>query len=289
MSSDLPGLDPAQRAAVHAWFGPVRLVADRSWGLTSTRVLHLRTDQGDVALKAAGPDDHHLGRELDAHRDVVSRLTADGVVPRLLHADRERRVLATAWVPGVLVEGHRAEREPGTYRQAGVLLRALHAVGSRVDGDWEAAADARALAWLDGAHRIDATSERLLRARLAAHAHPPVRVVPTHGDFQPRNWVLDDAGRVRMIDLGRFAWRPPATDLARLDVQQLAGREDLAAAFVDGYGTDPRRGGTWQRTRVREAIGTAVWAYRVRDEAFEAQGHRMIDAVLAEDVPGGLA
>ncbi|WP_407317827.1 phosphotransferase [Isoptericola halotolerans] len=220
--------------------------------------------------------------------DVVADRPRGSTGPRLLHADRERRVLVTAWVPGVLVvEGHRAEQDSGTYRQAGALLRAVHAVGSRIDGDWEAAADARALAHLDGVHRIDATSERLLRARIAAHVHPPVRVVPTHGDFQPRSWVVDDAGRVRVVDRGRFAWRPPATDLAPLDAQQLAGRDDLAAAFVDGYGTDLRQGGAWQRARVREAIGTVVRAHRVGDEALEAQGHRMVDAVLAGEVLGG--
>jgi len=35
------------------------------------------------------------------------------------------------------------------------------------------------------------------------------------------------------------------------------------------------------RQRVREAIGTATWAYAVGDDAFEAQGLRMIDEALA--------
>jgi hypothetical protein len=36
------------------------------------------------------------------------------------------------------------------------------------------------------------------------------------------------------------------------------------------------------RTRVRAAIGTAAWAYRVGDEVFEAQGHRMIAEALPD-------
>jgi hypothetical protein len=286
---DLPGLDAAQRAVVRGWFARVHLVADASGDLRSTRVLHVRTEVGDVALRASDPRDHRLGRELDAHHDVGPWLVAGGVMPRLLHADRERRVLATAWVPGSLVEGHRAEQDPDTYRQAGVLLRALHAVGSRVDGDWEAAADARALRHLDAPHRIDATSERLLRSRIGAHAHPPVRVVPTHGDFRPRHWVRDGAGRVRLIGFGRFGWRPPVTDLVHLDARRLAGRDDLAGAFAAGYGADARRAGAWQRAWVREAIGTAVRARRAGEEAAEARGLRMIEAVLSDDVPGGPA
>jgi len=51
---------------------------------------------------------------------------------------------------------------------------------------------------------------------------------------------------------------------------------DLEQAFIDGYGTDPREPAAWRRTRLREAVGTACWAYQVGDPDFEAQGHRMI-------------
>ena len=37
----------------------------------------------------------------------------------------------------------------------------------------------------------------------------------------------------------------------------------------------------WHRNRVHEAIGTAAWAYRVGDEPFDAQVHRMISGVLS--------
>nr|WP_216645677.1 aminoglycoside phosphotransferase family protein [Isoptericola halotolerans] len=262
--------------------GETALVADHSWGLTDTAVLRLRAEDGThVAVKASGPADHHLDREIVAHQTLLAPLVSGGRVPRLLHADRERHLLATAWLPGDLVEGGAAENDPDTYRQAGELLASLHALGTHVDGDWEAAQDARAMQWLDAPHRIDARREERLRAVVAAHAHPPVRVVPTHGDFHPRNWVVDD-GVVRLIDFGRADWRAPCTDLARLDRQQLAGREDLAAAFVAGYGGDPRTGSAWRRTLVREAIGTAVWACRVGDTRFEAHGHRLIDAALRD-------
>jgi len=38
---------------------------------------------------------------------------------------------------------------------------------------------------------------------------------------------------------------------------------------LEGYGDDPREPAAWHRNRVREAIGTAVWAYQVGDETFE--------------------
>jgi hypothetical protein len=55
----------------------------------------------------------------------------------------------------------------------------------------------------------------------------------------------------------------------------------VIVAFLDGYGPDPRDAGAWHRDRVRAAIGTAVWAHRVGDEPFEAQGHRMIAEALS--------
>jgi Ser/Thr protein kinase RdoA (MazF antagonist) len=104
-------------------------------------------------------------------------------------------------------------------------------------------------------------------------------LVPTHGDWQPRNWLWDD-GVVRVIDLGRADLRPAASDLVRLAAQQWRGRPELEEAFLEGYGGDPREPGAWHRLRVAEAVGTAVWAHGVGDEAFEQQGHRMIADVL---------
>ena len=84
------------------------------------------------------------------------------------------------------------------------------------------------------------------------------------------------------IDFGRADLRPAMSDLTRLAAQQFRVVPGAEAAFLAGYGADPRDTDAWFRTRVREAIGTAVWAYQVGDEAFEAQGHRMVAAVLAE-------
>ena len=75
--------------------------------------------------------------------------------------------------------------------------------------------------------------------------------------------------------------RPAMTDFDRLAVQDFLRDLELEAAFIQGYGADPREAVAWQRNRVRGGIGTAAWAYRVGDEAFEAQGHRMISDALS--------
>ena len=107
----------------------------------------------------------------------------------------------------------------------------------------------------------------------------PVVLVPSHGNWHPRNWLIDN-GMVRAIDFGRFDWRPALTDFARLAVRRFATNPTLEAAFLDGYGADPRTPELWRILLIREAIGTAVWAYPSATSGLEQEGHRMIVDVL---------
>src|SRR5690606_20278602 len=145
-----------------------------------------------------------------------------------------------------------------TYLQAGRLLRAFHDGAERSDHDSERLATERAIAWLDGEHRIDRSSEREARRILGSYSPQPLSAVPTHGDWQPRNWLVH-GGEVTVIDFGRFAFRPAATDLCRLAAQQWRAAPALEGAFLEGYGTDPRDATTWPVMMLREAIGTAAW------------------------------
>ena len=118
-------------------------------------------------------------------------------------------------------------------------------------------------------------------AEIEAWPTPPATLVPTHGDWQPRNWIVDNS-LVSIIDFGRADLRQAYTDLARLAVQQFRADPALEAAFLDGYGSDPRHPDSWHRVQLREAVNTAVWAHQVGDTAFEQQGHRMIADALRE-------
>lgn len=269
-----------QRDLVESWFDAPTLVADLSWGLTDTAVLHLRCAGDEVIVKAGGPANHHLTREIAAHRRWTGPWLATGSTAPLLYADDDAHLLALEYLPGQLVQGHRAESDPHAYRQGGALLAALHQQDSRTSASYEAQADAATLRWLDGEHRITPAAAAAVRARIADHDHGPVELVPTHGDYQPRNWLVDGA-TVKVIDLGRADWRPPWSDLARMDQRQWVGRPDLEQAFLNGYGHDPRSSPSWQATLLREAVGIAVWAYQVGDHAFEAHGHHLIARCLA--------
>lgn len=106
--------------------------------------------------------------------------------------------------------------------------------------------------------------------------------VPTHGDWQPRNWLIADDGLVRVIDLGRADWRPAETDLTRLSRQDFLRDGALERAFFDGYGADPRGGPLWRMIDTAEAIGTIEWGYRF-EPSFGALGLRHLERLFPKD------
>lgn len=258
------------------------MVRDHSWGLVGTVVLEALAGERRVVIKAFEAGNGHFRRELRAHREWLEPWTSVGRAPRLLHVDERAVVVVTEFLPGGLVQGSGAEFVSDTYVQAGQLLAALHGQLGVVDDEYWIREKASALAWLDRDHRISSDVEGRVREVVNAWPTPGCVVVPTHGDWQPRNWIVDD-GVVSAIDFGRAALRPAYTDFARLAAQQFLLGPALEAAFVEGYGSDPREPEGWQCQRVREAIGTAVWAHQVGDADFEAQGHRMLAAALDDE------
>ncbi|MGW7684769.1 phosphotransferase [Kribbella sp. NPDC054772] len=276
------GLTRRQHELLDAWLPSAEVVKDHSWGLVGTLVLELIHDGQRYIAKAGDDADHHLVRELRAHRNWLRPWSTSQRAPELVHADDDAKLLLTRFLPGELVEGTPYEWAPETYRQAGALLVAFHQQSAVPDDDYEASENRRVLTNLGKPHRIAPGTAERLRSEISAWPMPPAKLVPTHGDWQPRNWLIDD-GTVRVIDFGRADLRPAYTDLARLAAQQFRADPALEAAFLDGYGGDPREPAAWYRARVREAVNTAVWAYQVGDEAFEQQGHRMIAEARGEN------
>lgn len=214
------------------------------------------------------------------HPRHTAPLTDTGHAARLLDGDPDLRVMLLEYLPGVLVEKSVAERDPRIYERAGMLLRRLHGQESRLDAEHEDKAKRRALDWLQQPHRIAPENVQWVRQILENAPTRTVRTVPTHGDWQPRNWLID-GDVVRVIDFGRFAFRAPSTDLARLAAQQWRDDPSLEAAFLDGYGGDPREPEQWRLETLREAVGTACYAVQVGESGFEEQGLRMLADALA--------
>ena len=274
-------LSQIQVELLDLWMPGAEVVRDHGWGVVATTVLEVEHEGCRRIVKAGGEQDGHIHREIRAHRNWLRPWTSRGRAPDLVQCDDAAKLVVTRYLPGRLVLGDPSADDPETYRQAGELLAAFHGQLSERDADHDGRENAKALSWLDGPHRIERSVERRLRAEIASWPDDPVTVVPTHGDWQPRNWLVHD-GVVSVIDLGRADLRPAMTDLTRLAAQDFLRDPDLAVAFFDGYGSDPREPAAWHRTRVREAVGTAAYAFVIGDAAFEAQGHRMIANALSD-------
>ncbi|MFJ8628167.1 phosphotransferase family protein [Kitasatospora sp. NPDC093550] len=230
---------------LRATVGPCHLLGTRS-----------RSRAGDpVVWEVADPDGRRLfakrhknalmhRRETTAYRHLAPAL-GPGRAPMLLAEDCLSLLVVTAALPGtpVVRTALTDAEEREVYRQAGQLAARVHAqpVSGIVAGEQ--------LPW--GQERERALS-RAREARLsvedidvlaeATRTEPPHTPLTTcHGDFGPRNWLVDRDTNgqlaVGVIDFERSQVEEPVRrDLMRVMLQLTPHRPDLRAAFLTGYG-----------------------------------------------------
>ncbi len=274
-------LSEEQNGLLTSWLGRFSVVQDCSWPLQDTTVLHLRTPDGQEYIVKASATSHHIGREIAAYRRGFPDLETR--VPVLAYASSEARILVAEFLPGELVEGTAAEFDPETYLQAGMLLRRLHRPAG-TSASYMPAMIAKTESWLGrSGGLVTAGQQDQLATELSKIRPVPVALVRTHGDYQPRNWLVDD-GSIKVIDFGRADARAWVHDLIRLRHQQLLGRAELKDAFYTGLGRsmEPEDSGIWRLENLHQAIGTVVWAHQVGDDRFEGAGRAMVERVLAD-------
>ena len=150
-------------------------------------------------------------------------------------------------VPGVPVSPSLAGHERiDVARQIGACIGQLASAplrpNRRDDASVQLARTKRALT--RGAAATPALSEGLRNAAdslTRAHERLAARpLVPIHGAAHLGQWLVDDTGRLGLVDFDRFAWGEPEFDLATFLVdlpELLREREtgELEAAVVDGY------------------------------------------------------
>ncbi|MEU5842971.1 aminoglycoside phosphotransferase family protein [Rhodococcus sp. NPDC047139] len=285
MPDALERLTSQQRDLLTQRFGRTVVVDDMSWGLVSTTVLAVDTDEGRLVVKAGGTPDGHIAREISAHERWTAPWVRQGRAARMVYADRATKLVVTEYLTGRLIQGTATSSSLAVYEQAGALLAQFHRQERVVDDGYERAANVKTLRWLAAPHRIGPDVAGRLRSMIEGWPTPTAVLVPTHGDWQARNWLSDDAGVVKVIDYGRTALRPAGEDFERLAAREFLRVPGAERAFLQGYGEDPREPDAWFRQRVRLAVAVAVWAFHVGDEAYEGEGHRMITEVLSRTSP----
>lgn len=288
-----PSLEPF--AAAHMGEGVTARFC--GWAHADSAVWALRTTDGVRAFLKLHRQPRKFRQELYALRVWTPELPE--VTPRLLAVHEPLGALLLAAVPGTLALRApltRAE-EGALYRQAGAFLGRFHRLPF-TDTDPLPLADAlrrRAAAWARrAAGHVDAATLRWVGAQVAESADLlgglSASRVPTHGDFTPRNWLVDRiedrvGGRcgarlkTSVIDFEHSRPDLGLTDLLKLRSEVWPLRPDLEEAFFRGYGRPlvEQETALLARLAALHALSTVVWACEHGDAAFEAQGRALLE------------
>lgn len=208
-------------------------------GHAGTQVLRAATaEYGHVIVKSHRNQERHT-QEVHAYRTWI--LALGDQAPRLLATAAEPPAIIITVVPGIPLDQRKLtpEAERNAYRQAGRLLKTLHAAGPpRLEPDWTAWLAERAEYWIHQVgDRITPTYRTEVRAHMRALQNlAPLPALPCHLDFMPRNMIHGDDGLVRLIDFEHSRYDLPARDLVRLATRVWPLRPDLRESFLYEYG-----------------------------------------------------
>jgi hypothetical protein len=255
----------------HDVLGDVSVVADRSWPHRRSVVLQLRDARGVEWILKHFRHEENFRREVDAYRHWVSSL--GGAAPSLLAvSDDSRSILLTA-EPGEV----RLVRDADVHHRAGSLVRRFHAAvpAKRDDGLADRLADRLERFSRTAGHLITEEDRAFLREGIdMVQDLAEYDLVPVHLDNQPRNWLVDAGGAVRLIDFELSRLDVWVRDLVRLQHWDWEQDSELREAFCDGYGARL----TEDDLLLMDVMGalsaatTVLWAREHGDRDFEQRG-----------------
>jgi phosphotransferase family enzyme len=225
------------RSALHSFaeqaLGPCHLVTPLAGG-EGKQVARIRDDRGhDYFAKRHTSAEKHQ-REVHAYQRWAPVLGSGAA--RLIATDTVTMTILVTALPGNPVQDQGSH---AVQRQAGTLLRLLHnAEPPRPMSSFHDWLASRIHRWREQAASLLTTWEaRLIDDHLAAlHALGSPLGGPCHLDYQPRNWLLDQTGTLRVIDFEHARVGLQARDFVRLHFRCWTSRPDLRAAFFSGYG-----------------------------------------------------
>lgn len=251
--------------------GPCRLGADLSWDHGESVVREIVAGDGTVHIGKAHRRVAKFAAELHAYRLWVPVL--ERRAPRLLAVDEPSQAMIMTRVPGKPVPD---DGDAAIHRSAGEILRQFHAGGAAMpDGAYVETERRRLESWLERARPGLLTDKEIATARHAVEFladAPDPALVPCHCDWQPRNWLVDHAGSLHVIDFEHARLWPWWADLTRLWWAEWSRHPGLAEAFFAGYGRalDQTEARCLQAASAIGHLVTIIWADEHGDTAYGA-------------------
>lgn len=230
----MPDVTSQLRGFAEQALGLCELATPPGDGPDSGFIIRIRDSGGReyIAKRHASAGKH--AREVHAYRHWVPAIGTGAA--RLVAADPQAMMILITALPGHPAEdsGYAQDHQ----RQAGALLRKFHdAEPAQPLQGFQQWLDDRISWWLRQASpMLSARDQQVIEHHLAALRTLGVPDAgPGHFDFQPRNWVIDQAGTLRVIDFEHSRVGLQARDFTRLHFRYWASSPSLRDAFFDGY------------------------------------------------------
>ncbi|MGP4043194.1 phosphotransferase [Streptomyces sp. 2A115] len=275
--------DAVVRAFAEQAVGRIAEWSDASWARRESRVWRATGARGGAWYVKRHQNEKFHQREVHACRHWVFALGPRA--PRLIAADGAHRTVVLTELPGRPLNGRAlpAELEREVHRQVGELTARYHHAADPSPAP--PPGPDKVHRHLQAAGPLLAPGDEDVVLDLAAvhRTLPAVRWVPTLGDLQPRNVLLDDTGSapwVGLIDFERSELGPAVRDFVRLADAWL-GRPDLVEAFFTGYGR-PLTGDERQRLRCEaalDAVNGVQYGHTHGDPELVERGRRTLRAL----------
>jgi Ser/Thr protein kinase RdoA (MazF antagonist) len=266
--------------------GPITVTPEAT---LPTHVVAFADARGHQYLAKRHISRNRYAREVHAYTRWVPAIRDRA--PQLVATDPEHLVLLLTTVPGTtashVVPG--AEAECAAHQGAANVLRQLHdSAPPEYRHDMAVMLAQRTAHWVDRAGvLLNAHERRLLLDHADAIAAGSVEVRFCHLDFQPRNWIVDGGGTVRVIDFEHA--RPDARirDMARLAHRYWPHRPDLYQAFVRGYGASlsEQERMLLHHFGALEAATALVRGHDTDDADLAMHGRTLLDRLARHPIP----
>jgi hypothetical protein len=260
---------------------PVVVHRDYSWAHGESTVVEVRDAEGTPWIVKQVRDPDAFTQEVRALREWAPRL-GEGMAPSLRAAVADSLLIVMDRLPGRAGTAATGAE----FRQAGRLVRRLHeAEPATADCDFPARAASSVDKWVRRVPGVVGGADLdFVRAQIRLmESMPAARNGPIHNDNQPRNWLTDSAGTVRVIDFGKAKRDVQLRDFDRMRHQEWRDRPDLRDAFFDGYGRTLSDGEEQMLTCIGAvaAVTTILWARAHADGSFERHGWRTLEFLRA--------